>query len=622
MFRPGLQSLVRMAEAQKEEVSRLSDRRLREAADSLRARLIKSGMVRDSVARAFALARESSSRHCGLNHHRVQLLAGAAMMEGALAEMQTGEGKTLVAVLPAITAALASRPVHIVTVNEYLAKRDADQLRKVYEALGLTVGLVLPGQGAAERRGAYQCDVTYCTNKDLVFDYLRDRLAMGQVRSQARRIVRDLISQRQDGNAPLLLRGLHFAIVDEADSVMIDEARTPLILSGAGRPNMDKSTYPAALQAATALQAERDFSIQAKEATVRLSALGKARLDAELAPLGGLWAIRQAREELVLQALSALHLFHRDKQYIVADGKVQIVDEYTGRVMPDRSWERGLHQLIEAKESCEITEPKTTLARITYQRFFRRYVHLCGMTGTATEAAGELNAVYGLSVVRIPTHRPLRRKNLGARILADEEEKWRSVVAAARRMSEAGRSVLIGTRSVEASERVGHLLSAARLDPVVLNARQDKDEAEIIARAGSRGKVTVATNMAGRGTDIKPDESVLVHGGLHVILTEYHESARVDRQLFGRAGRQGDPGSFEAIVAGSDDLFRRFGGGRAQWLLRQACSQRGWYAALLLRLLRWSCQSRAERQHALTRRQTLREDERLLKALGFAGLPE
>ncbi len=335
--------------------------------------------------------------------------------------------------------------------------------------------------------------------------------------------------------------------------------------------------------------------------------------------LQGLWAIRRAREELVQQALSALHFFHRDVQYIIADGKVQIVDEYTGRVMPDRSWERGLHQLIEAKENCAITERRHTLARTTYQRFFRRYLHLCGMTGTAIETAGELRAVYGLRVVRIPTNRPLRRTNLGTRIFGTAALKWNAVVGSANAATRQGRAVLIGTRSVHASEHVGELLLKAGLQPVILNARQDRQEAEIVAGAGQPGRVTVATNMAGRGTDIQLHPDVRDAGGLHVILTEYHESRRIDRQLFGRAGRQGDPGSYESIVALDDELFQRFAGKRLMRIVTNGVRLTKKVPPVIGRALKGYSQSRAERQHGRARRMTLAEDHRWNKSLGFAG---
>jgi preprotein translocase subunit SecA len=612
--------LVERARAYEKELTSVSDKQLRQAADELRSRLISAASNVEEIGSAFAIAREAARRHTGMRHFEVQLLGGAAMMGGAVAEMQTGEGKSLTALLPAVAAALGGRPVHIVTVNDYLARRDAELFCPAYGALGLSVGLVEHGQDARERQRAYACDVTYCTNKELVFDYLRDRLALGTCRARARLRVHELFKTGLAGRSQaLLLRGLHFAILDEADSVLIDEARTPLILSGMeGDADTDATLYETALDLAGRLAQGDDYHVLANEKSIRLTATGERRV-AELA-VGrpGLWAIRRAREELVQQALSAIHLFRRDVQYIVSEGKVQIVDEYTGRVMPDRSWERGLHQLIEAKEHCAITERNRTLARITYQRFFRRYLHLCGMTGTATEAAGELRAVYGLRVVRIPTNRPLRRTDFGTRVFAKAELKWNAVVETVSAATRSNRAVLIGTRSVGASEHVGRLLVRAGLQPVILNARQDRQEAEIIAGAGQPGRVTVATNMAGRGTDIQLDPLVKQAGGLHVILTEYHESRRIDRQLFGRAGRQGDSGSYESIVALDDELFQRFAG-KLLLVARAGMRQAKEVHPLLGRGLRAYCQSAAERLHARARRSTLAEDERLNRSLGFAG---
>jgi preprotein translocase subunit SecA len=510
--------------------------------------------------------------------------------------------------------------VHIVTVNDYLARRDAEQFRSAYNALGLTVGIVEHGLQTQDRQRAYASDVTYCTNKELVFDYLRDRLALGARRSRARLLVHELFKAQSEQTQPLLLRGLHFAIVDEADSVLVDEARTPLILSGkqAGVEN-DSTLYEPALDLSRRLVREEDFRVLANEKAIRLTASGESRIAEFASGLQGLWAIRRAREELVQQALSALHFFRRDVQYIVAEGKVQIVDEYTGRVMPDRQWEHGLHQLIEAKENCVITERHRTLGRITYQRFFRRYVHLCGMTGTAIETAGELRAVYGLRVVRIPTNRPLQRTNRGTRIFPTTGLKWNAAVASVKAAMHNNRAVLIGTRSVAASEQIAELLLKAGLQPVVLNARQDRQEAEIVAGAGQPGRVTVATNMAGRGTDIQLHSVVREAGGLHVILTEYHESRRIDRQLFGRAGRQGDPGSYESIVALDDELFQRFAGKYLLPIVTSAVRRTKNVPRFIGRGLRGYSQSAAERVHARTRRRTLAEDHRLNRALGFAG---
>src|SRR5262245_14519241 len=619
--RKQLEQFVQRVEDQESRLTGLRDEQLRQTADELRGRLLSTSFATDQIASAFALAREAARRHVGMRHFPVQVLGGAAMMRGTLAEMQTGEGKSLTALLPAVSAALMGRPVHIITVNDYLARRDAEQFRSAYNALGLTVGVVEHGQEAQDRQRAYACDVTYCTNKELVFDYLRDRLALGARRGRARLLVDELCKTSLAGQSQrLLLRGLHFAIVDEADSVLIDEARTPLILSGMpGEAENDTGLYETALDFARRLVPGEDFHVLASQKAIRLTAHGEGRMAELTVGLQGLWAIRRAREELVQQALSALHFFRRDVQYIIADGKVQIVDEYTGRVMPDRSWERGLHQLIEAKENCAITERRHTLGRTTYQRFFRRYLHLCGMTGTAIETAGELRAVYGLRVVRIPTNRPLRRTSLGTRIFGTAALKWNAVVGSANAATRQGRAVLIGTRSVHASEHVGEMLLKAGLQPVILNARQDRQEAEIVAGAGQPGRVTVATNMAGRGTDVQLHSDVRDAAGLHAIWTEYHESRRIDRQLFGRAGRQGDPGSYESIVALDDELFQRFAGKRLLRIVTNGVRLTKKVPPVIGHALKGYSQSRAERQHGRARRMTLAEDHRWNKSLGFAG---
>ena len=609
---------VRRAECKEKQLLALSDRRFRQAAEELRGRLL-SASTSDELSLAFALAREAARRHVGMRHFHVQLLGGAAMMSGAIAEMQTGEGKTLTAVLPAVAAALMGRCVHIVTVNDYLARRDFDQLRGVFIALGLSVGLIEPGQPHQARQRAYACDVTYCTNKDIAFDYLRGRLALGR-RGHTGNLVNDFLRSTPSYNSGHLLRGLDFAIIDEADSVLVDEARTPLILAGVQEADeSDPKLYEAVLDLARALEPENDFRVVLNEKAIRLTAHGERLLAERTSRRHGLLTIRRAREELVQKALTALHLFHRDIEYIVTQGKVQIVDEFTGRVMPDRSWEHGLHQLIEAKEGCQITGRRDTLARITYQRFFRRYLHLCGMTGTAVETAGELHAVYGLRVVRIPTNRPLRRTGLGARLFTNAALKWNAVVDTVRTIVQQNCAVLIGTRSVDASEHVKHLLRQAGLEPVILNARQDQQEAEIVAAAGRPGRITVATNMAGRGTDIQLHPAVKEAGGLHVILTEYHELRRIDRQLFGRVGRQGDPGSYEFIVSLDDELFARFASKTVRQILANAVWGGPKISSVVGLALRAYSQAAAERLHARTRRMTLAEDHRLSKILGFAG---
>jgi preprotein translocase subunit SecA len=581
------------------------------ALEELRVRLRREGFTETLVGEAFALVRDAAERTLGQRHHDVQLVGGWAMLNGMLAEMETGEGKTLTATLAAATAALAGRAVHVITVNDYLAERDADKLRPLYEAVGLSVGCVKHGQDPATRRAAYRCDVVYCSNKEITFDYLRDRLAMG---GRPRPIAQRIEALAGGASGELLLRGLDFAIVDEADSVLVDEARTPLILSASLDAGKEEPVYRQALDMASALAPEH---YRLDEGQMELTSAGKGRVRELAAALGGIWSGPRRSELFVRQALTALQLFERDKHYLVRDDKVQIIDENTGRLMADRSWEHGLHQLIEIKEGVAVTGRRETLARISYQRFFRRYRHLAGMTGTAAEVAGELWAVYRLRVARIPTHRAVRRVHLPERVYGHAEEKWRAVIEAIEQRHLTGQPVLVGTRTVAASEQLGALLEKAALPFRLLNARQDADEAAIVAEAGERDRITVATNMAGRGTDIKLGTGVVELGGLHVICTERHDSGRIDRQLFGRCGRQGDPGSCEAILAADDDLAATHAklGSRLLSGLPRVPSASG-------RLLYWLAQRRAEAAHSRARQQLLHMDESLGDMLAFSGRGE
>lgn len=409
--------------------------------------------------------------------------------------------------------------------------------------------------------------------------------------------------------------------MDEADSVLVDEARTPLIISGGHGAAPERRVYETALSLAGKLEPGRDVVTDDRDRQVRLTEGGRAHLEEVTRTLGGVWAGRQRREELVRLALTARELFVRDKHYLVWDGKVQIIDEYTGRIMPDRSWEQGLHQMIEAKEGCQLTGQLETLARISYQRFFRRYLRLAGMTGTAREVAGELWSVYRLPVVRVPTNRPLHRTRIPDSVYLTRDARWEAVVARIVRLNQASRPVLVGTRSVAASEHLSQLLTAAGLPHRVLNARQDKEEAEIIAQAGQPRQITVATNMAGRGTDIRLGPGVAELGGLHVIATERHEARRIDRQLFGRGGRQGDPGSYEAIVSLQDEIVKVHGGlwrRLAIALGRVHGSVPRWIGGLAFA---WA-QARAQRLYGRVRRDLLKMDEHLESALAFSGRPE
>jgi preprotein translocase subunit SecA len=599
-------------------LGKLTDKDLRRGADELRQGLRREGFTPELVARSFALVREVSSRTIGMRHFDVQLQGGWVLLNGMIAEMETGEGKTLTATLAASTAALAGLPVHIITVNDYLTARDAEEMRPVYAALGLSVGHVVNGQQPPERRQMYRCDVAYCTNKELTFDYLRDRIALGRNANRIQLAI-ERLAGAQGRAAQLVLRGLFFAIVDEADSVLIDEARTPLIISSRSDQAPEKEMYEAALEAAAKLAPGADFVIDEKDRAVLLEEAGKAHL-AELAEgMPAMFSGKRRREELVTQALTALHVFHRDKQYLVRDEKVQIIDEYTGRILPDRSWEQGLHQMVEAKEGVKLTSQQSSIARMTYQRFFKRYLWLAGMTGTAQEVAPELWGTYGLATVRVPTNRPAQRRDLGEQVYATQAEKWDAVVERIGALHAAGRPVLVGTRSVGASELLSELLTKAGLPHQLLNARQDKEEADVVTNAGLSGRITVATNMAGRGTDIKLGPNVREAGGLHVIATELHESRRIDRQLFGRCGRQGDPGSFEALCALDDELLKTYLGALARGAAEGAG---GALPQAAVRQLLRLAQGRAERANAAIRRALLTSDEKMGDMLAFSGRGE
>ncbi len=613
-----LRRLVARIEAAEPRLQALDNQQLQQEIQQLRQQLHIDGMIDELLVCSFALVRELSVRTLGMRPYASQLTGGLVLLQGMVAEMDTGEGKTLTATLPAATVALAGIPVHVISVNDYLTARDTETMLPLYQALGLQVGCVVHGQTPGERRRAYQCDVTYATNKELVFDYLRDRLTLGD-RLDPLLLQAEYLHGESQRSKRVLLRGLHFAIVDEADSILIDEARTPLIISGADGGDEERQFLQQALDLAADLSEGEDYVLDSARRQLRLTDVGKQKIAAAVSQLGPLWSGLVRRESTVHQALTAIQFFHRDEQYLLRDGKVQIIDEFTGRVMEDRSWEQGLHQLIELKEGCELTQRRETLAKISYQRFFRRYRQLSGMTGTAKEVAAELWAVYHLPTLKVPTHRPIIRKILPDRVLATQQQKWQAVVAEICRLHHLGRPLLVGTRSVAASEHLSALVRQAGLEHQVLNAKQDADEADIVSAAGIAASITIATNMAGRGTDIVLGEGVRQIGGLHVIATERHEAARIDRQLAGRCGRQGDPGSYQAILSLEDPLLDGARGGLiAQLLKGMDFSNLGVMQPLARRAIS-QAQVSVEKYHARIRRELFRQDQQQGNLLSFSG---
>lgn len=588
----------------------LTEAGFEEAVAELRGALRRAGLRDPLVRRSFALVREAARRTLGTPHYDVQLFGGWIMTRRGLAELETGEGKTLAATLPACVAALAGIPVHVITANDYLVERDTASMGPLYARLGLTLGAVTERDPERDaRRAAYACDVTYVSNKQVAFDYLRDRLAGGGDRRLAREL--GVADPGPSGERPVL-RGLCFAIVDEADSVLVDDARTPLILSREGaRP--DEPSVRGALRIARALEPELHFRVDRHRGRAELMPAGRARLEPLARGLQGPLSGTRRREEWVQRALQAEHCLERDRHYLVRDGAIEIVDVSTGRRAPDRSFDGEMQALIEAKEGVALTTRSEAVARLSYQRFFRRYLRLAGMTGTAREVARELWNVYRLRSVSVPTRLPSRRVDAGIRLLPTAEAASQAVLERIRTLHAAGRPVLVGTSSVEASERMSALLAGAGLPHQVLSARQDEEEARVVAQAGQPGRITVATQMAGRGTDIVPGPGVAEAGGLAVVSSDLGEARRIDRQLFGRCARQGSPGSHEQWVSLDDALLRtRLPGWLVRGLRRRAVPRP--LAILLTR----TAQLAEERRGALARRRVQESEHVLEELLAFS----
>jgi preprotein translocase subunit SecA len=597
----------------------LRDGQLHERLRELRERIRREGDDHDLLTMSLAGIRTAAERKLGERPYPVQLMGALTLHHGWLAEMATGEGKTLTAGLAAVLAAWRGHPCHLVTVNDYLAERDANWMQPLFQACGVRGGYVIGTMDALERRTNYRQDVTYTTSKEITADFLRDRLRLGQITDATRWRIHHryrLRGQLPDG---VVMRGLHTAIIDEADSVLIDEAVTPLIISGQNDSAALKESHGQAWQLCAGFQEGIDFQVNTRFREVELLPPGRRRVLAVAEGWANRWRSPTHATELAELTLTARVLYQRDKQYVLRDGKIVIVDEATGRLMPNRKWRHGLHQAIEAKEGVEVTPADTTLARLSFQRFFRLFRQLSGMTGTASEVAGELWHVYRLPVIRIPSNRPCVRRHLPDRFFGSRESKLEAVVAAIRETHQTGRPVLVGTRSVSASEELGRRLEGAGLGFSLLNALQDVHEARIVADAGQPGQITIATNMAGRGTDIRLGEGVAARGGLHVIATERHESTRVDRQLFGRAGRQGDPGSAQAFVSMEDDLLERHLPGFARRLTQNMVEKNVPGAPALASTLVGRAHAGAERQARQARARVLRMDTWLDEAVGFTG---
>ena len=552
--------LVDKVESYRDEMKALSDEELRGKTKEYKERLEKGETLDDLLPEAYATVREAASRVLGMEHYRVQIIGGIILHQGRIAEMKTGEGKTLVSTLPAYLNALEGKGVYIVTVNDYLAKRDSEWMGKVHEFLGLTVGVVLNDMSNDERRDAYNCDITYITNNELGFDYLRDNM---------------VIYKEQ-----LVQRGLHYAIIDEVDSVLIDEARTPLIISG----QSGKSTklYEACdilaqqltrgedvpeyskMDAIMGIEQEEtgDFIVNEKDKLVNLTQQGVEKVE-KFFHIDNLADPENLEiQHNVILALRAHYLMFRDQDYVVKEDQVMIVDEFTGRIMPGRRYSDGLHQAIEAKEHVKVRRESKTLATITFQNFFNKYEKKAGMTGTALTEEQEFRDIYGMDVIEIPTNRPVIRVDMDDAVYMTKKEKFHAVVEEVKEAHAVNQPVLVGTITIETSELISGMLKREGIPHTVLNAKFHEQEAEIVAQAGQHGAVTIATNMAGRGTDIKLDEDAREAGGLKIIGTERHESRRIDNQLRGRAGRQGDPGESQFFISLEDDLMRLFGSER------------------------------------------------------------
>ncbi len=591
----------------------LTEEQLNNRVDEIRSIFARRSQQREDIRAALAAVRELARRELGQEPYLVQCMGALGLFHGQIVEMVTGEGKTLTAALGATMLAWLRRPVHVITVNDYLAERDVDGRAPLYRRAGLRSAAIIGETEEGDRAIRYRQPIVYLTQKELVADWLRDQLRLGRITDPVS--TRWLLSGRKRAGDAVLVPDLFAALVDELDAVLIDEAVTPLIIAQPRNESGHSEMYHRARELALKLDPTEDFTVDLRKRRVKLTDEGREHLTALLsAEEKGVWRLVRRREELVEQALVVEHCYFEGQHYKIVEDKVVIVDEYSGRFMEDRQWQHGMHQAAEAKHDVPVTEDRDTLASMSFQRFFRQYPHLCGMTGTAAEAVVELESTYGLPVRVIPTNRPIKRVKLPGLIFTTSALKWQAVVGEIQEMNRLGRPVLVGTRSIEASEMLSAMLTQAKLEHEVLNAVHHKAEAQIVAKAGQRGAITVATNMAGRGTDIKLGPGVIEAGGLHVILTERHTARRVDRQLYGRSGRQGDVGSSRDIICLEDDLVIKYAA-KASAALRARYRQRktplpGW-----VKVVFDQAQKRAQRQSFKSRAGVLRHDEELDRML-------
>lgn len=611
--------------ASEHQIDTLSDfelaREVWQCQPEIRRALVECDENSGALIQALACVRELSKRLLGMRHHDVQMLGALSLLMGRVAEMQTGEGKSLTAVPAAAIAAISGFPVHVITVNGYLAERDAAEFSPVFNALGLEVGLITEEMDPSERSVQYRKQVVYCTNKDVAFDYLKDQIAFEHFNRRSRHLLAAVCNPQQ-ASRKTVLAGLFFALIDEADSVLLDEAGTPLVIARDVDSSQQLAVYSTAIELAKALEEGLHYRLDRDHKLVVWLPAGEFRIVEMAGSLGGIWSGPFRMRELLGRALTALFFYQSGHDYVVYEDKVQIIDAYTGRRMPDRSWEAGLHQLIEVKEGVELTTQRETLAKTTFQRFFRRYWRISGMSGTISEVAEEVDATYGMGAEPIPTNKPQKRVELAPQVFKNDRQKLAYLLSSVLSLAEQGRPVLIGTRSVAESDIIADILAGANIEHRVLNAVQDREEAEIVAQAGQLNRVTVATNMAGRGTDIKLSAESRSLGGLHVIATGIHDSRRIDRQLCGRCARQGDPGSYQLLCSFEDPLVRRFLSptlllfGEKIAGIEIAVANHAAYP--LIRL----AQRRAERANFLTRKDLMNTEDQMAKSLGFTGLIE